>query len=65
MPDNWSDLTELNRCVVESLGHDDCLTSKALQEAIAESRKHIEAAFRDSISAEQLGRIKVKVKLAG
>jgi hypothetical protein len=63
MVDEWSDLAELNRCVLEGVEHESRPTSKALEEAIAASRRHIEAAFRDSISIDDLRRIKVKVKL--
>jgi hypothetical protein len=53
---------EHNRYAFEEANADVLSPSKALQKAIDESRRHIEAAFREALSEEKLGQLKVKVK---
>jgi hypothetical protein len=60
----YPDLEQHNRNAFEEGGPDGRQPSKALQEAISNSRKHIEAAFRHSMSEEKLGQLKIKVKTA-
>jgi hypothetical protein len=62
MPNQWLDLEEHNRYAFDDCGRDGRPPSKALQEAITNSRKHIEDAFRHSMSDEKLGQLKIKVK---
>ncbi len=64
MGDQRLDLEEHNRYAFDECGRDGRPPSKELQAAISNSRKHIEAAFRHSMSEEKLGQLKVKVKVA-
>ncbi len=64
MPDKRLKHEEHNRYALEEASSDGRRPSKALQEAIDKSRKHIEAAFRESLSKEKLGQLHVKVKVA-
>jgi hypothetical protein len=64
MRDRELDLEEHNRYAFAECGNDVRPPSKALQLAITNSRKHIEAAFKHTMSEEKLGKLKVKMKVA-